>query len=572
MGDSSQKVSGRQIFVGILAIVAILSVGGCADSFAENPTGRQSQAILDDVSKIETAPEPNIPVPEVYSQPPKIVEQLVGGKQEWKLFYFCKYHTSDELRTIIHAQFATKIFDPKGKDTTLPDYTVSSNPATNQLIARCPAREDVEAVLELLQQVDVPPIQVRIDCLVSEVYADKTLDHSTTIMIEELFGEDIFVGPSGLQFAVPATTATGLAEASVSPAFPGAVLRDVARARMGLTVGYMNEKYLALVDILESQGYLKILMNPTLEVVNGKKATVLKSEKVPLQKITKYVSSAGGVPLVTTETEYVDVVDSLEITPRVFADDTIGLETSIVLGSKLTPEGVKQLPIVTKKEINNAENRIRRGESLVIGGIRKNEKRDVIRGIPFFKDLPVVGILFSGRDFEERVIETIFILTPTISTGGIPKQEMVEEVKRKHAPPVSGGLYDTITDPFGSKARQKEQQRKADEAEQSRLEAEAEKARARSTIRQATEKLEKAEAEIEKLKAEVEKAQAEVERAEKEAEQVKEKAEKPADEDPQAKANPRAKNPKSEANKPKPEAEEPKAEQEQAQAGKSEAE
>jgi len=313
-----------------------------------------------------------------------------------------------------------------------------------------------------LQQVDVPPIQVRIDCLVSEVYADKTLDHSTTIRINELFGEDIFVGPSGLKFTVPATTATGLEEAATFPAFPGAVLRDVARARMGLTVGYANEKYLALVDILESQGYLKILMNPTLEVVNGKKATVLKSEKVPLQKITKIVPGTGGTTVIHEETEYVDVIDSLDITPHVFADETIGLETSIVLGSKLTPEGVKQLPIVSKKEINNAENRIRRGESLVIGGIRKNEKRDVIRGIPGLKDIPIVGILFSGRDFEERVIETIFILTPTISTGGIPKQKMVEEVKRKHEPPVPEGLYEKITNPFGSKARQEEQQRKSE--------------------------------------------------------------------------------------------------------------
>jgi len=568
MGDSSQKISGRRIFVGILAIVAILSVGGCADSFAEKPTSQQSQAILDDVSKIETAPEPNIPVPEVYSQPPKIVEQLIGGTPEFKLFYFCKYHTSDQLREIVHAQFATKLFKDPKKDqvTSVPDYTVSSNPATNQLIVRCPARQDVEAVLELLQQVDVPPVQVKIDCLVSEVYADKTLDHSTSLKIQELFGEDIWVAPSGLKFSDVTATATGLEEAAVLPAFPGAVLRDVARARMGLTVGYWKTgKYMALVDLLESQGYLKILMNPTLEVINGKKATVRKSEKVPLQKITTIVPGAatgGWGGLVHEETEYVDVVDSLEITPRVFADETIGLETSIVLGSKLTPEGVKQLPIVTKKEINNAENRIRRGESLVIGGIRKNEKRDVIRGIPFFKDLPVVGILFSGRDFEERVIETIFILTPTISTGGIPKQEMVEEVKRKHAPPVSGGLYDTITDPFGSKARQKEQQRKAGEAEQIRLEAEVQKAQARRAIREVEERAERAEEEAQRAKAELNRVKTEAEAKVKAAEKARKEAE--------AKTN-AAEKAEEETPETKPKVQEPEAKESEAEAKAEEA-
>jgi len=509
MSNSSQKTSYRQIFIGTLAIVAVLWIGGCEDSFVGKPASLQSQKILDDLGRIETTYEPNIPIPEVYKKPPKIVEQSVNGKAEWKLFYFCRYNTSDELKQIVHEQFATELFDQEGKSTTLPDYTVSSNPATNQLIVRCPAKEDVDSVLALLQEVDVPPIQVKINCLVSEVYADKTIDHSTTLMIQELFGEDIWVAPAGQTFGTAIDQL--LTEPSTLPAFPGASLREITRAKMGLKVGYWKtDKYMALIDLLESQGYLKILMNPTLEVVNGKKATVQKSEHVPLQKITRNVPSGGAV-VVETQTEYIDVVDSLEIIPHVFADGTIGLQTNIILGSKLTPEGVKQLPIVTKKEINNEENRIRRGESLVIGGIRKTEKRDVIRGLPVLKDIPLVGVLFSGRDFEERVVETIFILTPTISTGGIPKQEMVEEIKRKHEPPITPGLGEVITDPLGLGAREKRQKEQVRDSEQSRLEAEAEKARVRNALRKATEKLEKTEEEVKRLKDELEQAKAEAE-------------------------------------------------------------
>jgi len=508
MSNSSQKTSYRQIFIGILAIVAVSLFGSCEDSFIGKPASLQSQKILDDLGKIETTSEPNITIPEVYKKTSKIVEQSVNGKIEWKLFYFCQYHISNELKEIVNEQFATELFDQKGKSTALPDYTVSSNPATNQLIVRCPAKEDVDSVLALLQEVDVPPIQVKINCLVSEVYADKTIDHSTTLMIQELFGEDIWVAPAGQPFGTAIDQL--LTEPDTLPAFPGASLREIARAKMGLKVGYWKtDKYMALVDLLESQGYLKILMNPTLEVVNGKKAKVIKSEHVPLQKITSILPV--GESVVTEHTEFIDVVDSLEITPHVFADGTVGLQTNIILGSKLTPEGVKQLPIVTRKEINNEENRIRRGESLVIGGIRKTEKRDVIRGIPLLKDIPVVGVLFSGRDFEERVVETIFILTPTISTGGIPKQEMVEEIKRKHEPPTSPGLSEAITDPLGLAAREKQQKKQVRDSEQSRLEAEAEKAQVRNALREAAEQLEKAEAEVKRLKDELEQAKAEEE-------------------------------------------------------------
>jgi Flp pilus assembly secretin CpaC len=542
MSNSSQKTSYRQIFIGTLAIVAVLCIGGCGDFLGEKAASIQSQNILDELSTIKKTPEPNIPIPEIYKQPPKIVEQVVGGKPDWKLFYFCKYHTSEELKLIIQSQFATRIFDEKGKSTTVTDYTVSSNPATNQLIIRCPTKDDVDATLQVLQETDIPPIQVKLDCLISEIYADKTIDRETTIDISHLLGEDISLTPGARAFG--SDVASLLQENELLPAFPGASIREVGRAKMGLKIGYLSTKhnFIALVDLLESRGYLKVLMNPTLETVNGKPATVSSSQHVPLEKITTYVPTQSEYTL-ETRTEYVDVVDSLKITPHVFADGYIGLETDIVLGSKLTPEGVKQLPIITKKEVENKENRIRPGESLVIGGIRKTEKRDVIRGVPFLKDIPLLGLLFSGRDFEERAVETIFILTPTISTGGIPKREMVEEIERKHEPPTLPGL--SITDPLGLGSREKQQREQIRDSEQSRLEAEAEKARVRNALRKATEKLEKAEEEVKRLKDELEQAKAETE-------------------------NPDRQAPKKDSNEPQPSAEESKqeAETEQARSGK----
>ncbi|MFQ6034940.1 MAG: hypothetical protein ACE5NM_03710, partial [Sedimentisphaerales bacterium] len=98
MGNSSRKFSCRQILIEVLAVMGVVWVGGCGEFISHKPTGLQSQAIIDDLSRIETTPEPNIPLPEIYKQPPQIVEQVVGGTPEFKLFYFCKYHTSDELK------------------------------------------------------------------------------------------------------------------------------------------------------------------------------------------------------------------------------------------------------------------------------------------------------------------------------------------------------------------------------------------------------------------------------------------------------------------------------------------
>jgi len=497
--SKNSQIRGRSAgFFFAVAIVIMFGVGGCGDFFAEKSAELEADKTLRHLTRIDPVAEPNIPIPEIYKSPPKIIKQLVGGNQEWKLFYFCKYHTSDYLKGIIQAQFAAPLFNKK-QAATQADYTITASDATNQLIVRTPTEDDINAILEVLESIDVPPIQVKIDCMISELYADVTMDRETTVQIQNVFGEGI------------TTAGKTDSKGNVQPAFPGAALRDVARSKFGLNVGYSRGKsghiFKALIDILESKGYLKILMNPTLEVVNGQKAMITAQETVPLQQV--YLRDIRS-EFIETRTEYVPVVDKLEIIPHVFADGSIGLETKALIGAKSTPEGVKQIPVVTVREIDNKENRIRPGESLVIGGIRKSERRAVVRGVPYLKDIPIIGLLFSSKDFEERAKETIFIITPTISTGGVPNEEMVAKLKREHEPPVPTETFNkAVSDPFGFGASRREQEKELLDAETARLEAAREKAIARSVMRAAEDKVQRAEAETAKAIVELNRVKAE---------------------------------------------------------------
>ncbi|MHC4194115.1 MAG: type II secretion system protein GspD [Planctomycetota bacterium] len=403
-------------------VFSLLLTCGCGDFFAQKPTEIESQSILDDLRQIHEVPDPNTPLPDIYLAEPTITE----GKDGAKLFYFTRHHTVDKLSTLVKEQLG---------------YTVSQNPATNQLIVKCPSTDDAKAVIEFLNLADVPPIQVNVDCLIVERFADVTTDWETTIKIDNLFGETITLG--------------GKADESgeLLPAFPGASLRESKRALFGLDVGFWKNQgiagheFRAVVDMLVSRGYLKILMNPTIETVNGQKGTVKMRDHVPLEKIL--VKEGFDEPFSLTEYQWVE--DILEVTPHVYADSFIGLTTKIQLGSKSKPEGVVQNPIITERIIEVEENRIKPGNSLVIGGIRKSEERAVVRGVPFFKDIPLLGVLFSSKDFEEKATEVIFILTPTISSGGIKNAEMVEDVRRKMAKPeYETGLHEALTDPFGT--------------------------------------------------------------------------------------------------------------------------
>ena len=509
----------------VLPILSLLWFCGCGDFFNEKSGQVESTAVLDDIRQIKKNPHVKNPLPEMYREAPKQMKVKDGVK----IFYFTRHHPAEKLAEMIRNQFSKMTTDSSGKTIYAPHYIVSANSTTNQLVIQCPIDEEANKVMEFLKYVDVPPIQVNIDCLILERYADKTMDRETTIKVENLLGEKIAFG----------------AQEKTLANFPGASLRESKRSGFGMDIGYWSNRNISghevrvLIDILVSQGYLKILMNPTIETVNGETAKILSRDDVPIEKIV----TGENIDKPYSITEYQWVEDSLEVTPRVFADGFIGLTTNIKIGSSSKPKGVVQASVITERAINIAENRIKPGNSLVIGGLKKTEKREVLRGAPLLKDIPIIGMFFSSRDFEESGTELIFILTPSISSGGVEYSKMLEDVKKKQAPPdLKSGLDKIITDPFGTTActRYVEQQAATAEKERTKVlqemeqmkeklrnttqEAAAEKAKAakvQSESLKARKEAEKAKADINKLKAELEKEKAKTEKDKKEADDAK---------------------------------------------------
>ena len=500
----------------MLLLAACICIAGCEGLTGERIAEIEAERTLRNLAQIKPVEDPNLALPEKYTTPPKIVKQTVGGAPEYKLLYFARYHTPTYLKQMIDEQFANRTYAPKGKIIKSPAYITSVNPACNQLIVRCPNEPDITSALQLLDSIDVTPIQIKIDCVIYEMYADLTMDRETTILIENVLGEGITLGGK--------TDDDG----NLLPAFPGGALREAIRSTFGLKIGFLRGKdgheFRTLIDLLESKGYLKIMMNPTLEVVNGHAATILAKEYVPFEQISLEHLDPGGDPSIMNK--YVWIIDQLRVTPHVFADGSVALETDAMISSKQTPEGIAQTPIITKRQITNKENRIRQGESLVIGGIRKSERRAVVRGVPGLKDIPVIGLFFSSKDFEERAKETVFVLTPTVSTGGMPNKDMVELLRAAHEPPVpTETLRNAVADPFGFRSGQRQQQRELLEAEQAVLEAEKKKAMAQTAINAADARARSAQAQASRALTELERTKEIARQMNAEARKAKEEAE-----------------------------------------------
>lgn len=484
------------------AALFALCVGmtGCNDFFSKKPTEVESKSILRDIARVRENPHIYNPLPEMYRTAP----QRLVLEDGIRMFYFTKHHSAKEI----------------SEDLKKLGYKVSQNPSTNQIIIHAADNDECDTVEEYLSRTDVPPIQVHVDCIILERFGDVTKDWETTILIENLFGEEITLGEDKYPGA----------------AFPGASLREAQRSTFGMDFGFWKNEGIpghqvrAVVDILESRGYLKILLNPTLETVNGKAATVQIRDRAPIQKD---VTSGNRTYSVV---DYQWVADTVTVTPFVYADGSIGLQTAITIGSQSKPEGVVQRPIITQRSIEVAENRIEPGKSLIIGGMRKSENRSVVRGVPFFKDLPLIGVLFSSKDFEENATEIVFILTPSISSGGVHYTQMAEMIRDKYrtpeydtrlddlvSDPLAGDVYTQYVEDKSDRARaetvrfQREAQRADFEAQEERLRAE----RALLEMQALRVQSEQAQAQYEQAIAQTKASRAQAEAAAKEAEMQK---------------------------------------------------
>ncbi|MEN8126680.1 MAG: hypothetical protein ABFR90_02625 [Planctomycetota bacterium] len=471
-------------------------LSGCGDFFNKTPTDLESKAVIRDINRVQENPEVGNPLPPVYLESPKRLKVEDGVK----LFYFTKYLPVGDLT---HVSKDNKKLEKKmhGFGGTIRDlgFKVSTNPSTNQLIIHCADDQECDQLLKYLEKTDVPPIQVHIDCLILERFGDITQDWEASLLIENFLGEQIALGAAKFP----------------KPTFPGAALRESRRGEFGLDIGYWINKGVPghqvrlLVDILESRGYLKVLMNPTLESVNGQAAQVQIRDNAPIEKV---VTERGNVSYSVTDYQWVS--DTLTVTPFVYADGSIGLKSKITVGSKSKPEGVVQLPIITERSIDVGENRIEPGKSLIIGGMRKSEKRSVVRGVPFFKDLPIVGILFSSKDFEEKATEIVFVLTPSISSGGIEYKEAADMIRQKfQRPDYVSDIDEIVTDPLGTEAYSDVVQKQTEQAEVEMVRLQVQAAEAVQQAQTEQLRAEKAIHDAKAMQAQAQEAQALVEKA-----------------------------------------------------------
>ncbi|MDR3559849.1 MAG: secretin N-terminal domain-containing protein [Negativicutes bacterium] len=279
----------------------------------------------------------------------------------------------------------------------VPGDRLNVDQATNSIVFNGTPSE-LEQLTSTLAELDIPYQQISLEAQVVSI--TKTASNA--------LGFD-WAWSSIPDSSASTTTTTTTTSTTTNSTYPGAI--RFGRSASGQPYQF---SFQATLSALVSKGDAKILAKPNVTTINGKEASILIGDRIPISTQT----TTGGVT--STTITYVDAGIKLQYTPRINAD---GLITATVHTEVSTPTLVSSLGayrITTRSADTNV--RVRDGETMIIGGLIGKNDSYTKNAVPFLSELPVLGKLFQSvvnSSDENEVV--IFLTARIVKDGGINK-------------------------------------------------------------------------------------------------------------------------------------------------------
>ena len=310
------------------------------------------------------------------------------------------YADATVLETVIRRSFGGASVEG-GEGAASSDVTVVAEPQQNALVITA-SPSKLQSIAQAVQQLDRPPKQVLIEAVIFEISVESFSDLSVQ------FGaivNDAVAG--GAQFALEGRpTLTGLVTAIVSGNSPNVGEGGVLAGREG--------DFVAFLGALSSESSTRLLATPSIMTLNNQEARIVVAQNVPF--VTGSFATVGdsAVPEKPFQTiQRQDVGLTLTVTPQITADNTVRLAIAQEVSNLTNTASAAGGEITSKREISTNV-LVGDGRVLMLGGLLENGNGAVSRKVPGLGDLPVLGVLFRGRNANEAQRVLLVMLRPRI--------------------------------------------------------------------------------------------------------------------------------------------------------------
>jgi type II secretory pathway component GspD/PulD (secretin) len=279
-----------------------------------------------------------------------------------------------------------------GGDLKDPNRPVLKGDRAKRIVLRGPKTQVAQAV-KLLESVDLKPKQVMVEVQVVE----------TSPNLNEELGFDFKWAPYRLFEVPPGTVFSGV---------DGIDLADFVSNPVGF--GQWSTAPWSIATMLKAKtlkGEAKMLANPKVQVIDNDGASIFIGDTLRVQ-----VAQAGALGAQTVEIREFPVGIILLIHPRINADGNITMHVNPVVSS-ISGMGPNNIPQTSSREAETTV-MVKDGETIVLGGLIRDEYSKMVTSVPLLSQLPLVGELFKNRSTSKRRTDVVVTITPRIVHDG----------------------------------------------------------------------------------------------------------------------------------------------------------
>jgi general secretion pathway protein D len=305
-----------------------------------------------------------------------------------------------------------------GPSAGMEEVRIVADTENNSLLIWA-TNQNYERILSTLQKLDVTPRQVLIEATIAEV----TLTGKLQYGLQWFFTNDVgssHTGTGSLGISANDLTVNDVLSGQATGAFSYAVTDSAGLVR-------------ALLNTLASDSKVKVLSSPHVMVVDNQQAVIRVGTQQPIPSgttTTNNVTTSGGV-------EYKDTGVLLEVLPRVNSGGMVNMEIKqevIDLGPLVETTQSSSQSISSRSFLQRSVTSkvvVKSGQTLVLGGLIRDNRSEGQSGFPILYKIPVLGALFGNTEEQVDRTELIVLITPRVVENSQVADQVTEEIKRK---------------------------------------------------------------------------------------------------------------------------------------------
>ena len=292
---------------------------------------------------------------------------------------------------------------------------VVADPKRNALIIRAP-KQEYRRIEQALRELDKAPTQVLIEASIVEVSLVGNLKYGVDWALQNgLTGGRI--GNAVLNMNQSGTIGPS------QPGFSYTILNKAGVVR-------------AAINALAEQSQVKVLSNPSVLVLSNHNATIQIGNQQPIKASTTVSSNS----VVTESITYKDTGVMLTVTPSVNSGGLITMD----IGQQVTDVGEIDAATGQRNFLSRqmqSRVAVRSGESIVLGGLIRENQTQGTSGVPLLSSMPVFGALFSTNSNNSNRTELLVLLTPRaledddqLRAAGAELRQRMQSLSMQRAP------------------------------------------------------------------------------------------------------------------------------------------